>query len=41
VVAGLSPGMARSFVELDVDVRGHAFFADVKSALAWVFRGRA
>jgi PAS domain S-box-containing protein len=39
VVAGLSPAMARGFVELDVDISGIAFFADVKSALAWVFRG--
>jgi PAS domain S-box-containing protein len=40
VIAGLSPALARSFAELGVEVSGFVFFADVKSALAWVFQGR-
>ncbi|HLM74047.1 MAG TPA: hypothetical protein VK459_15180, partial [Polyangiaceae bacterium] len=39
VVAGLSPLSAQSLVELGVDTSGLPFFAEVKSALAWVFQG--
>jgi len=39
VVAGLSPAVAQSFVGLGVDTSGLTFFAEVRSALAWVFQG--